>query len=179
MYFACPVKWSLQGIWSPYPSPRFALFSVTSTLQEFSLIPQRKNETVFENLPVLHKFPITTLHFLTATTNLSNSFSGSNQSLRNHPRVLGHMSFYMGIKFVRFEQDYWQFFFFWGVHVWQVYSLAFQQDSKFMTFTFAFESSKVRTFDFVNVMNWYIAIRNYLLVFRLLFTFKNVGSWKM
>ena len=92
-------------------------FFSNSTLQEFSLIPQRKNETVFENLPVLHKFPITTLHFLTATTNLSNSFSGSNQSLRNHPRVLGHMNFYMGIKFVRFEQDYWQFFFFRGVHV--------------------------------------------------------------
>ena len=102
------------------PSPRFTLFSVNSTLQEFSLIPKRKNEIVFENLPVSHKFPITTLHFLTATTNLSNSFSGSNQSLRNHPRMLGHMSIinvYMGIKFVRFEQNYWQFFFYRGVHV--------------------------------------------------------------
>ena len=49
------------------------------------------------------------------------------------------------------------------------------QDSKFMTFAYAFECSKVRTFDFVNVMNCYIAIHNHLFVFRLLFIFKHVA----
>ena len=41
-----------------------------------------------------------------------------------------------------------------------------------MTFTFAFENSKARTFDFVNVMNSYIAIRNHLFVFRCCLHFK-------
>ena len=33
-------------------------------------------------------------------------------------------------------------------------------------------------FDFVNVMNSYIAIPNRLFLFRLLFTFKQIGCWK-
>ena len=85
MYFESPVKWSLQDVWSPSPSPRFN--PVTSTLQEFSLLPRRKNETVFANQLVFpfDKCPATISHFSTATANLSNSFSGSNQVLRNSP----------------------------------------------------------------------------------------------
>ena len=51
------------------------------------------------------------------------------------------------------------------------------QDSKFMTFAFAFKCLNVRTFDFVNVMNSYIDIHNHLFVFCLLFKFKHVGCW--
>ena len=39
------------------------------------------------------------------------------------------------------------------------------QDSKFMTFAFAFECLNVHTFDFVSVMNSYIDIHNHLFVF--------------
>ena len=125
MYFASPVKWSLQGVWSPYPSSRFTLFPVTSALQEFSLLPQRKNEIVFANRPVFSfdKYPITTSYFLTATANFSSSFSGSNRALRNYPSVGFHffhismITFYMGIQFVHFKLDYWQFFFYRGIHV--------------------------------------------------------------
>ena len=73
MYFPSPIKWSLQGIQIPSQSPRFTIFPVTSTLQEFSLLPQRKNEIVFANRLVFHfdKCPTTASHF-------SNLFSGSN-----------------------------------------------------------------------------------------------------
>ena len=47
-----------------------------------------------------------------------------------------------------------------------------------LTFSFAFECSNVRTIDFVNVMNSYIAIHNNLFGFHLLFTFKHVGCWE-
>ena len=53
MYFASPVKWSLQGIWSPFPSSRFTLFPVTSTLQKVSLLTRRKYEISFANQPVI------------------------------------------------------------------------------------------------------------------------------
>ena len=49
---------------------------------------------------------------------------------------------------------------------------------KFMAVAFAFECSNVQTFDFVNVINSYIAILNHLFIFRLLFKFKHVGCWK-
>ena len=49
------------------------------------------------------------------------------------------------------------------------------QDLKFMAFLHVFECLKVRTFDFVNVMNCYIAIPNHLFVFRLLFIFKHIA----
>ena len=48
-----------------------------------------------------------------------------------------------------------------------------------MTFTFAFECSNIRTFDFVNVMNYYIDIHTHLFVFCLPFKFKHVGCWKI
>ena len=47
-----------------------------------------------------------------------------------------------------------------------------------MAVAFAFECSNVQTFDFVNVINSYIAILNHLFIFRLLFKFKHVGCWK-
>ena len=28
IYFASPVKWSLQGIWSPFPSPKFIILPI-------------------------------------------------------------------------------------------------------------------------------------------------------
>ena len=52
------------------------------------------------------KCPTTTLHFSTATANVSNSFSASNQSLRKCWVPFHHISiitFYMGIQFVIFE----------------------------------------------------------------------------
>ena len=89
MFFESPAKWSLQGIWSPFPSPEFTLFPVTSTLQEFSLLPRRKNVIVFANRPVFSfdGFPTTISNFSTATENLSNSFPGSNRALKNSPSV--------------------------------------------------------------------------------------------
>ena len=46
MYFASPVKWSLQGIQSPSILPSFTLFPETSTFQEFSLLPSIVKKSV-------------------------------------------------------------------------------------------------------------------------------------
>ena len=81
----------------------------------------------------------------------------------------------MRIQFVIFEQDYLQLFFYRKIHIAHVYSLAIQQDSKFMIFAFAFECFNIGKFDFVNVMNCYSAIYNHMFVFLLSFTFKHVG----
>ena len=69
IYLASPVKWSLQGIWSPSPLPMLTVFPVTLTLQEISLSPRRKNEIVFANRPVFLFDQCTTIvsFFLTAT----------------------------------------------------------------------------------------------------------------
>ena len=69
IYFASPVKWSLQGIWSPSQLLMLTLFPVTLTLQEISLFPRRKNEIVLANRPVFPfgECPTTASLFLTAT----------------------------------------------------------------------------------------------------------------
>ena len=69
--------------------------TVASTLQEVSLLLRSKNEIAFSSQPVFlfDKCPTTTSHFSSATANLSNSFSSSNQALRNSPSIGSVLSY--------------------------------------------------------------------------------------
>ena len=82
--FVSPEKWSMQGICSPSPSPKFTLFAVTSTRQQFLLLAHRKYEAVLvkcADLP-LERCPTTSPQLSTATACLSYSFFGSGRALR-------------------------------------------------------------------------------------------------
>ena len=71
--FASPEKWSMQGICSPSPLPKFTLLPVTSARQQFSWLARRKYETVFAkraDFP-LEGCPTTSPHLLTANAHLS------------------------------------------------------------------------------------------------------------
>ena len=110
MYFASPDKWSMQGIYSPSPLPRFTPFRVTSTRQQLLSLARRKTELVLEKQPVflLGKCQTTAPHFLTTTANMSYSFPGSNWALRNFSFPLLHVSvvnFDMGFQIVLLELE--------------------------------------------------------------------------
>ena len=71
--FASPEKWSMQGICSPSPLPKFTLLPVTSAQQQFSWLARRKYKTVFAkraDFP-LEECPTTSPHYSTATAYLS------------------------------------------------------------------------------------------------------------
>ena len=90
--FASPEKWSMQGIYSPSPSPKFTLLPVTSTRQQFSLLACRKYETVLvkrADLP-LERCPTTLPYLSTATAYLSYSFSDSGWGLTISPFLEVH-----------------------------------------------------------------------------------------
>ena len=164
MYFASPVKWSLQGIWSPFPSQKFTLFPVTLLLKKFRLLPRRKNKIVFANQPVFpfDKCPTTTFHFSTVTANLSNSFQGSNQTLYCISSYKhDNLSRLLTVLLLSRYSCMTCLFFSLLARI-EVYDIQIC----------------VQTFYFVNVMNSYIVKHNHLCALCLLFTFKHVGCWK-
>ena len=115
--FASPEKWSIQGICSPSPSPTFTLLPVTSTRQQFSLLPCKKYEKVLANRAKGFDLPLercltTSPQLSTVTAHLSYWFSVSGWAMRISPffgSPLCHvnmMTFDMSFQIVFLDQKY-------------------------------------------------------------------------
>ena len=84
----------MQGICSPFLSPKCSLLPVTSTREQFSLLARRKYEMDLAKRAdlLLERCSTTSPHLSTATAYLSYSFSDSGRALRISP--------FLGVHFV-------------------------------------------------------------------------------